>query len=136
MLRVIDFLTLERPSCSFTAGGIGGAKMSKSAGNVIDPFALADKYGDEALRYYLVSEIGTGGDADFSEERLVGRYNADLANSLGNLLNRSLTMAWKYQESSIAFSKAESLQNPDERALKIVWQAILPRDVEPLTDHT
>jgi methionyl-tRNA synthetase len=96
---------------------LGGAKMSKSAGNIIDPFALADKYSDEALRYYLMSEIGTGGDADFSEERLVGRYNADLANSLGNLLNRSLSMAAKYQESRIAFPKAESPQNPDERAM-------------------
>jgi len=76
---------------------IGGAKMSKSAGNIIDPFVLADKYSPEALRYYLVSDIVTGKDADFSEERLVDRYNADLANSLGNLLNRTLTMAEKYR---------------------------------------
>src|SRR4029079_4073306 len=63
---------------------LGGAKMSKSAGNVIDPFVLADKYGAEAVRYYLVSDIATGQDADFSEERLVQRYNADLANNFGN----------------------------------------------------
>jgi methionyl-tRNA synthetase len=119
MLRAIGFPDPRMPQLLVHGWwNLGGAKISKSAGNVIDPFALADKYGDEALRYYLMSEIGTGGDADFSEERLVGRYNADLANSLGNLLNRSLTMAWKYQESSIAFSKAESLQNPDERAMK------------------
>ncbi len=71
---------------------LGGAKMSKSAGNVIDPFVLADKYGTEAVRYYLMSDIATGKDADFSEERLIERYNADLANKLGNLLNRTLTM--------------------------------------------
>src|SRR4030088_2974590 len=60
---------------------LSGAKMSKTAGNVIDPFALADKYGVEALRYYLMSDIATGKDADFSEERLVNRFNIDLANS-------------------------------------------------------
>jgi len=76
---------------------LGGAKMSKTAGNVIDPFALSDKYGAEAVRYYLMSDIATGKDADFSEERLVERYNADLANSLGNLLNRALPMTQKYR---------------------------------------
>jgi methionyl-tRNA synthetase len=77
---------------------LGGAKMSKSAGNVIDPFVLADKYDAEALRYYLMSDIATGKDADFSEERLIERYNADLANSLGNLLNRTLNMAQQYRK--------------------------------------
>jgi methionyl-tRNA synthetase len=76
---------------------LGGAKMSKSAGNIIDPCFLADKYGADALRYYLMSDIATGQDADFSEERLVERYNADLANSLGNLLNRTLSMLQKYR---------------------------------------
>ena len=77
---------------------IGGEKMSKSLGNSIDPDVLADRYGVEALRYYLMSDIATGRDADFSEERLVGKFNSDLANSLGNLLNRSLNMARKYRE--------------------------------------
>ncbi|HEX5317364.1 MAG TPA: class I tRNA ligase family protein, partial [Candidatus Kapabacteria bacterium] len=76
---------------------LGGAKMSKSAGNVIDPFVLADKYGTDAVRYYLMSDIVTGRDADFVEGRLVERYNADLANSLGNLLNRTLSMLQKYR---------------------------------------
>ena len=76
---------------------LGGAKMSKSAGNVIDPDALIEKYGAEAIRYYLMSDIATGSDADFAEERLVSRYNADLANSLGNLLNRALPMAQRYR---------------------------------------
>ncbi len=62
-------------------------------GNIVDPNVLADKYGVEAVRYYLMSDIATGKDADFSEERLIERYNADLANSLGNLLNRTLNMA-------------------------------------------
>ncbi len=81
---------------------LGGAKMSKSAGNIVDPFVLVDKYGAEALRYYLMSDIVTGKDADFSEERLVQRYNADLANSLGNLLNRTLTMIQRYRDGRLA----------------------------------
>jgi methionyl-tRNA synthetase len=76
---------------------LGGAKMSKSAGNIIDPFALIEKYGADAVRYYLMSDIATGKDADFTEERLVERYDSDLANKLGNLLNRSLTMTQKYR---------------------------------------
>ena len=80
---------------------LGGAKMSKSAGNIIDPFVLADKYGAEALRYYLMSDIATGSDADFSEERLIARYNADLANSLGNLLNRAINMIYRYRDGKV-----------------------------------
>src|SRR6266496_4265432 len=71
---------------------LGGAKMSKSEGNIIDPFVLIDKYGADALRYYLMSDIVTGKDADFSEERLVERYNADLGNRIGNLLNRVIPL--------------------------------------------
>ena len=87
---------------------LGGAKMSKSAGNVVDPNALADKYGPEALRYYLMSDIATGSDADFSEERLISRYNADLANSLGNLLNRTLNMAHRYRDGVVTHKGGDS----------------------------
>src|SRR5438874_687549 len=75
---------------------LAGAKMSKSAGNIIDPFVLIDKYGAEALRYYLISDITPGRDADFSEERLADRYRHDHANAVGNLLNRSLNMMHRY----------------------------------------
>jgi methionyl-tRNA synthetase len=87
---------------------LGGAKMSKSTGNIIDPFALADKYGAEALRYYLMSDIATGQDADFAEERLIERYNTDLANSLGNLLNRTLNMVHRYRDGVIRRAGGES----------------------------
>jgi methionyl-tRNA synthetase len=80
---------------------LGGAKMSKSAGNVIDPFVLADKYGAEAVRYYLMRNIVTGMDADFSEEKIVEAFNLDLANNIGNLLNRSLNMAQRYTSGSL-----------------------------------
>ena len=83
---------------------IGGAKMSKSTGNIVDPIVLADKYSAEAVRYYLMSDIATGRDADFSEERLIERYNADLANVIGNLLNRTLNMVNRY---SPDFSKRQ-----------------------------
>jgi methionyl-tRNA synthetase len=81
---------------------ISGAKMSKSLGNIVDPNALADKYGAEALRYYLITDIVTGHDADFLEHRIIERHNGDLANSLGNLLNRTLNMAARYSENRIA----------------------------------
>ena len=76
---------------------ISGAKMSKSTGNVIDPAALAAHYGVTALRYYLMADISTGKDADFSEERLRMRFNDELANNVGNLLNRTLNMAHRYR---------------------------------------
>lgn len=76
---------------------IGGAKMSKSLGNIVDPSLLADKYGPGALRYYLMRETATGQDMEFSQDRLVSRYNTDLANDLGNLLNRTLNMVQRYR---------------------------------------
>jgi methionyl-tRNA synthetase len=91
---------------------LGGAKMSKSAGNIIDPFALAGKYGAEALRYYLMSDITTGQDADFSEERLIERYNTDLGNTLGNLVNRSISMIRRYRAGKL--TKFERVEFPPE----------------------
>ncbi|MGB3494100.1 MAG: methionine--tRNA ligase [Elainellaceae cyanobacterium] len=73
-----------------------GQKMGKSLGNVIDPVALTDTYGSDAVRYYFTKEIEFGRDGDFSETRFVNILNADLANDLGNLLNRTLRMAHKY----------------------------------------
>jgi methionyl-tRNA synthetase len=118
---------------------IGGAKMSKSVGNIVDPFILADKYSADALRYYLMSDIATGQDADFSEDRLVERYNADLANSLGNLLNRTLKMAEKYRAGLLTadadykthldtFMKLEQLPTDTEGLLK-------KPEYLPLLDH-
>jgi methionyl-tRNA synthetase len=94
---------------------LGGAKMSKSAGNIIDPFVLVEKYGAEALRYYLMSDIATGRDADFSEQRLIERYNADLANSLGNLLNRSLNMTQQFFDGRLKrFESDKIFRSPDD----------------------
>jgi len=73
-----------------------GMKVSKSLGNAVDPVQLASQYGSSALRYYFVRDIATGQDADFSEERLVMLYNSELANGVGNLLNRVLNMTHRY----------------------------------------
>jgi len=103
MLHAIGFPEDQMPQLLVHGWwNLGGAKMSKSAGNIVDPVVLADKYGAEAVRYYLMSDINTGKDADFSEERLVERYNVDLANSLGNLLNRTLTMAQQYRQGRLS----------------------------------
>jgi methionyl-tRNA synthetase len=71
---------------------IGGGKMSKSVGNVVEALALADKYGNDAFRYFVMREMVFGLDADFSEEAFVARLNADLANDLGNLASRASTL--------------------------------------------
>ncbi|MCB2188839.1 MAG: methionine--tRNA ligase [Deltaproteobacteria bacterium] len=77
---------------------IEGAKMSKSLGNVVAPLDLANVYGPEAFRYFLLREMSFGLDASFSETLLVDRYNADLANDLGNLVSRVLNMVARYRD--------------------------------------
>ncbi|KGQ21973.2 methionine--tRNA ligase [Thermus filiformis] len=81
--------------------GPDGRKMSKTLGNVVDPFALAEKYGRDAVRYYLLKELPYGQDASVSEEALRERYNADLANDLGNLVQRLRAMLFRYAEGRI-----------------------------------
>jgi len=78
-----------------------GEKMSKSLGNIVDPNELADRFGVEALRYYLVRDIITGKDSDFDVERLVMLYNTELANELGNLCNRALNMSQRFTQGII-----------------------------------
>ena len=102
MLHAIGFPNDQMPQLLVHGWwNVSGAKMSKSVGNIVDPVVLADKYSADALRYYLMSDMATGQDADFSEERLIERYNTDLANSLGNLLNRTLNMVHRYRNGKI-----------------------------------
>ena len=74
-----------------------GERMSKSLGNIVDPLAAADRFGPDPLRLYLAKEIPYGGDGDFTWERFEEKYNADLANNLGNLVNRVASMTERYQ---------------------------------------
>ena len=80
---------------------IGGGKMSKSKGNVVDPLVLVDKYGSDAIRYFLLREMPYGSDGYYSEEILVERVNTDLANDFGNLLSRTTAMVNKFCEGNI-----------------------------------
>ena len=121
MLHAIGFSDAEMPQLLVHGWwNISGAKISKSEGNVVDPDALAGKYGAEALRYYLMSDIAAGKDADFSEDRLVTRYNTDLANNLGNLLNRTLTMLHKYRDGRVAGVSGETKKKAAEEGGPLV----------------
>ncbi|MBF0406990.1 MAG: methionine--tRNA ligase [Candidatus Riflebacteria bacterium] len=110
-------LGLPLPECIFAHGWwvLSGGKMSKSVGNVVDPLTLVDKYGLDSFRFFLFREMVFGADAAFSEESFVYRYNADLANDFGNLLQRILPLVHRYRNGvfhkpqKIHFSQTEEV---------------------------
>jgi methionyl-tRNA synthetase len=96
--------------------------MSKSVGNVLDPFQLLDQYGMDYLRYFLVAEVPFGNDGDFTHEAFTNRINSDLANDLGNLAQRALTMIEKHCEGKIP--EHGPLTDEDEALLKAAEDAL------------
>lgn len=80
---------------------VDGAKLSKSTGNAIDPYHLADRFGPDALRWWLLRDVALLGDTDFTEQRLLTTYHQDLANGLGNLVNRTVSLIHKYRHGEV-----------------------------------
>jgi len=122
MLHAIGFPDAQMPQLLVHGWwNLGGAKMSKSTGNIIDPFVLIDKYGADALRYYLISAIVTGNDADFREGFLVAEYNHALANTLGNLANRTLNMIHRFRHGTIKSIGLTALAKSEVRSHLQTW---------------
>ena len=107
-----------------------GDKMSKSKGNVVDPMILCDRYGVDAIRYFLLREVPFGQDGSFTNEALIHRINADLANDLGNLVSRTVTMAEKYFGGTLPGERA--VDGIDSELLEM--GAALPAKVEQALD--
>jgi methionyl-tRNA synthetase len=108
---------------------VDGHKMSKSLGNVIDPFELVEEFGADPIRYFFLREVSFGQDGDFSRDKLATRVNADLANNLGNLAQRSLSMINKNCEGRIpqfgaATAADETLENEVGEALQAAQKAM------------
>src|SRR5207249_3423764 len=150
MLMALD---LPLPHTIFAHGWwtVDGEKMSKSRGNVVDPYAMADEYKVYGFRYFLLREVPFGQDGDFSETALVRRVDSDIANGLGNLLRRTLTLIERYaggavpevppsldsdveEKLTVAGLEAFSLADSDieemafSRALEQIWQLVRAAD--------
>ncbi len=111
---------------------IDGDKMSKSKGNVIDPLALIDEFGADAIRYFLLREIVFGNDGNFSRDALITRINSDLANDLGNLLHRTVSMIEKYHGGVVANAGVSEAVDEDLQALVKTTVANFEKDMDAM----
>ena len=109
-----------------------GQKMSKSLGNVVDPFVLSERYGADAIRYHILREMALGADSSFSNEIMINRINSDLANGLGNLVSRTVAMVDKYFGGTLP---QEKLSGEFDDDLKAVALAVRP-EVDRLMNLT
>jgi methionyl-tRNA synthetase len=111
---------IEPPKSLLAHGwwSINGAKMSKSTGNFVEPGEFVDKYGVDALRYFMIREMSVGQDSDFSLNQFLARYNGELANNLGNLVNRTLNMTNRFAAGVIPAAATDAAP---EEALRALW---------------
>jgi methionyl-tRNA synthetase len=119
---MLKALELPLPTTLLAHGwwSINGAKMSKSTGNFVEPAEYADKYGVDALRYFLIREMSVGQDSDFSQTQFLARYNGELANNLGNLVNRVLNMTNRFAGGVVP--SADAADDEPESVLKLHWE--------------
>jgi methionyl-tRNA synthetase len=119
-------LGLEPPRMVFAHGWwmIRGEKMSKSRKNVVDPGWIVDRFGADYLRYFLLREVPFGEDGNFSPSLFAKRVNSDLANDLGNLLNRTLPLVIKYCQGKVPFPRG---QTPEDLKLRTTIEEVFPR---------
>ena len=111
---------------------VEGEKMSKSLGNVVNPLEEVEKYGLDPFRYYLMREATFGQDADYSKKSMIQRINSDLANDLGNLLNRTIGMQKKYFNSEVIMNKADA---PLDDEIIVLWNEILNNLEKRMTNY-
>ncbi|HEY0968468.1 MAG TPA: methionine--tRNA ligase [Opitutaceae bacterium] len=111
---------IEPPKSLLAHGwwSINGSKMSKSTGNFVEPIEFVDKYGVDALRYFMIREMSVGQDSDFSQSQFLARYNGELANNLGNLVNRTLNMTNRFAGGVIPAAASDAAP---EEALRALW---------------
>jgi methionyl-tRNA synthetase len=109
----------------------GGSRMSKSSGNVRDPVSYERAFGPDVLRYFVMRETVYGLDGDFSEERLVQRYNADLANDLGNLVSRVLSMVQRYFQGEVT---AVPIKGEDQKLQAVLIKSNFANAQDPLPE--
>jgi methionyl-tRNA synthetase len=123
-------LNLPLPETIFAHGWwtVDGEKMSKSRGNVVDPNKMVDEFGVDAFRYFLFREVPFGQDGDFSQAAMVGSINSDLANGIGNLLSRTLTMIERFAEGTIPAADQPALPTLEEQIAQVA--RTLPQRIE------
>ena len=129
---MLKAMNLNMPESIFAHGWwlMGQDKMSKSLGNVVNPMDMMDKYGVDSFRYFLMAEMSLGQDASFSEDSFITRYNSDLANDLGNLLNRVVKMTIKQFDGVIPVPSPEigenekELKSAVENAVKAIQETV------------